>query len=354
MAESRRVCDYCGKKLPGKQKQFCSRPCADAFKKERKARRAGVICLEDGCSNKVGSRGSKGRCQKHRQSYCRKNSLGAFGRHKLKCPECGENFLPRDPTTRFCSMECYIGSEDFQTRIREQAASVNARKRADGARKAGITIDPQKRMTQPCLQCQKLIYVKPSNYKAKRFCGTPCYREYLAARFDRWVANPETIALPQCFDEFLTQEELPCLVEGCFWRGQALGHHVNMAHGITADEFREMAGFNRTTGLVTPRVARRLAARLGMGNPNFHAEFGYLSEPHHCKMRLEGREHLRKSTAMLSVTDNGTSLACRGCGSPVAALTSRTWWFGIRRSRSMCCLATSLQGMTSTRLGLLR
>ena len=63
--------------------------------------------------------------------------------------------------------------------------------------------------------------IKNRNY-IKKFCSKDCRRLHYAERFDRWVANPETLALPQCYDEFLMQEELPCLIDGCEWKGKHL------------------------------------------------------------------------------------------------------------------------------------
>lgn len=76
--------------------------------------------------------------------------------------------------------------------------------------------------------------------------------------FDRWVANPEGMALPQCYDEFLDREELACVVEGCDWKGKSLTLHMNQAHGVRADEFKRAAGFNLSTGVIAKPLAESL------------------------------------------------------------------------------------------------
>jgi hypothetical protein len=58
-----------------------------------------------------------------------------------------------------------------------------------------------------------------------------------------------------------------CHLCGRWWA--LLGMHVSRGHGMTPDEYREQFGLNRTTGLVAPALARRLAevhgARLAVG-----------------------------------------------------------------------------------------
>lgn len=80
----------------------------------------------------------------------------------------------------------------------------------------------------------------------------------MAKRFDRHIASPQTLALPQNYDEFLQQEELPCLIEGCTWRGQNLGNHLNFSHGIVAREGKRAGGFNLKTGLVCQPLHEKL------------------------------------------------------------------------------------------------
>lgn len=186
-------------------------------------------------------------------------------------------------SNRFCSVECYRSSPA----IRDHLASM---------RKHSPTIE------LICAMCEVPFTVKQYDAKRKdkkknrKFCSMACRREFFAERFDRWVASPEAIPLPQNYDEFLTLEELPCLVPGCDWIGQHLGMHVNHAHGITAAEFKELAGFNRHSALVTPSVHETLAAAQ-KGNDSLEGQ--PLPPPGgKFERRREHIEHLKKVWAL--------------------------------------------------------
>jgi hypothetical protein len=140
----------------------------------------------------------------------------------------------------------------------------------------------------------------------------------MANRFDRFIANPESLALPQCYDEYLTGDELTCLIEGCGWSGKALSMHMNMSHGIPKKKFKEMAGFNASTGVIPTAYSERLSqAKIDQGwsaehmkhlrslvkNRKFHRDG---------TQRLEGKEHLRKSQA-LSRAERNIRTVCEGC-----------------------------------------
>ncbi len=202
------------------------------------------------------------------------------------CPTCGKAFESRDRKT-FCSMICYHRSARFKAIVQERAASQRV---------------PEQRA---CICCQAEFVVKPSS--KRRYCSKICQRRWFAERHDRWVANPQKIALPQAYDEFMVQDELRCIVEGCDWTGHSLSMHVNVVHGIPAAEFKALAGFNKGTGLVSPGLAEALAARPYphlRGNKEATADkmaemrvasvakAGQRSAP-----RLEHREHARKNFA---------------------------------------------------------
>jgi len=213
------------------------------------------------------------------------------------CPECGKMFQSSQPK-RFCSIECYAASPELAERL----AKYN---------------DAKKLPPNVCPNCECEV-----TKKKRKFCNDICRREFFASRFDRWIASPQGLALPQCFDEFLTQESLPCLIAGCDWVGQKLGHHVNVVHGITAEKFKEIAGFNKSTGLTTPAVFLARSEMLKMkweeGKLEQLRPFepGHESVPHKSKLRLEGREHVKKARviAMLTMAANETTGKCRECG----------------------------------------
>jgi hypothetical protein len=137
----------------------------------------------------------------------------------------------------------------------------------------------------------------------------------MAKRFDRWIANPQSLALPQAYDEFLNSEELPCLVEGCNWRGNWLSLHMNFAHGVRADEFKRAAGFNLHSGIISPSLRDALAQRPQALSPGHGESLGGASERSHVQgyQSLEGREHREKAMALVRA-EFGPTRVCKGCG----------------------------------------
>lgn len=225
------------------------------------------------------------------------------------CPTCGAMFESRYAKT-YCTMRCYTASPAFKERQRAGSRAALLAK--------GCDLEP----TQwACLQCGVERHdISKNEARKRKFCSKSCRRTYFAERFDRWVASPQTLALPQAYDEFLDAEELPCLVDGCGWHGQLLSYHMNVAHGVPKDEFKEMAGFNKGTGVIGSAVRKKLESR----------DFSYLADvpewgayqdgrslPHdfRCTASLEGREHRHKSVA-LRVLEAPTLAPriCQGCG----------------------------------------
>lgn len=231
------------------------------------------------------------------------------------CKTCGKMFESRIDKM-FCSMDCYMKSEQFrEIQSRHWTPSANVRAKISAKLKKGEDV--------PCLECGTEFYQKrPSKGRsARRFCSKTCYRTYLAKRFDRWVANPEGMALPQCYDEFLDREELACVVEGCDWHGKHLTLHMNQAHGVKADEFKRAAGFNLSTGVIAKPLAEALRERevvgvaAGMDDVSRAAALALAQERvRQSPIRyqsLEGLEHAKKARAMLGP---GPQRTCSGCG----------------------------------------
>ncbi len=234
-------------------------------------------------------------------SNAAQNRRAVFAGKHLRgpCPMCGKMFHTRRREKIYCSVNCYLQSDQLQQHLKEQ----NKRKR---------------RPLGECPQCGAAISHK------KKYCSSTCRRQYFAARFDRWIANPETIALPQCYDEFLLQNELPCLVDGCEWVGKHLASHCNYTHGITADELKGMAGFNKTTGLVSIDLHDALSKRSQntIAKMKEHgmcrSENFYNVTPHCSKPRLEGLEHAKKARALMKGIDaTKPARPCRLCGKAV-------------------------------------
>jgi hypothetical protein len=222
------------------------------------------------------------------------------------CPQCGQMFVSNRPKLH-CSMKCHTSSPAFLTRIRAQAKTALA---ASVIKRTGLPPQPHARIA--CLECGVVFEEKPS--KKSKFCCKQHYRAYMEKRFDRWIASPQAIALPQAYDEFMLQEELPCLIDGCTWSGRSLGMHMNTAHGITARDFKKAAGFNLGTGLVAPEVAQRLSERPHLHIPKpwwANASGPQAPRPEINYKSLEGREHNIKSRAIANAATERTGLCLR-------------------------------------------
>ena len=230
------------------------------------------------------------------------------GRHLCgPCPTCGETFHSRVRSKAYCSMKCYVTSPELKERLQ----SLN---------------DTKKLPETKCQHCGDLIINK---HAIRKFCSVHCRRSFYAERFDRFVANPESLALPQCYDEFLTQETLPCLVEGCDWVGVRLGQHCNITHGIPVEKLREMAGFNRTTGMCTTTESKNrsvIAAKLQKEGKTCNRFMecrktsGNTGKKH--PPRLESLEHSMKTSVEMSMTPSKTRppSPCKQCGINVSQM----------------------------------
>jgi hypothetical protein len=226
------------------------------------------------------------------------------------CSHCGKEFFSRT-AKKYCTLECYINSDQFRERITGDSENARAFKaaRKSAADKRRLTVVEEN--TKPCLHCLSPFHSQPRH--KRKFCSKSCYRKYLAERFDRWVASPKDISLPQNFDEFLTQNTLPCLIDGCGWEGDHLSVHMNLAHGVKASEFKRAAGFNLSTGVISQPHRDMLEARPlagvglkpGRGVPPSKRS-GYHSH--------EAREHATKARQMLA----GESRKCSSCGGDFA------------------------------------
>lgn len=235
-----------------------------------------------------------------------------------KNPECGREYESRYSHKLFCTLKCYRESPQFQAMLRENSKRIADRKLA--ASQNGDTT----RKTINCLHCEKEVFTKPSRSSKRsqhRYCSQRCYREYMSGRFDRYIASPESLALPQNYDEFLTGDELHCLIEGCGWSGLQLSSHMNLAHGIRKDEFKEKAGFNVGTGVVTAAYSERLSqSKIAQGWTGDHmAHLRSLvksrgsAPPDSKRNRLEGKEHRAKARALMEAEAPERELRCEGC-----------------------------------------
>lgn len=264
---------------------------------------------------------------------CGETIIGRRGPVRGPCLTCGVAYRSYG-AKKYCSMRCYQLSPECQQRLRTQARAILAKHLAV----AGF--DGNQRLQTLCLFCETLFFLKPSQIWKKKYCSTQCYRAFMEERFDRWIANPESIALPQCYDEFLLQHELPCLIDGCEWVGEHLGTHVNLAHGLVAREFKKIAGFNVTTGLVTPRLSQALGSRPHLqdciASADFLAHRGkFPVQTPDRSLSLEGREHLRKGQAVARQGNSQKRGVCRQCGADIVLPIT-----GVRYYCSIQCRTT--------------
>lgn len=202
------------------------------------------------------------------------------------CKTCGKLFTSRGSRRKkYCTMTCY--QKDPET------AKNRSKWAIERAKKAGTRIELS------CDWCGATVTRKKSDKKTRTvFCNKDHRRRFYDSRFDRWIASPQALALPQNYDEYLTLDELPCLVVGCDWKGQNLSMHVNHTHGIHAEEFKKLAGFNLTSGLVTPELwdkyrENALARDIGIKDLSSYKR-GKSGE----YQSLEGKEHAVKGHAM--------------------------------------------------------
>ena len=297
-------CGHCGCKFKGSDSQ------AWKVKYERRTTYCSDVCRKAASS------------QKAREQAMREGKKPRKGVLAGPCKTCGKMFESRIDKM-FCSMDCYTKSDQFKEMLAENRKKIIPEApELSAAMRAQIAEKLKKGQDVPCLECGTEFYQKrPSKGKpARKFCSTTCYRSYLAKRFDRWIANPEGLALPQCYDEFLDREELACVVEGCDWHGQWLTLHMNQAHGVRAEEFKRAAGFNLSTGVIAKPLAQALCQRANVGvalnqdGTALDLALAVLASGQKTNIRyrsLEGREHAKKARAMWGP---GPMRQCEGCG----------------------------------------
>jgi hypothetical protein len=297
---------------------FCSQKCFQLLMKSRKRKAPCGYCGEVfTLSDKQRNNTNNNRgvfCSRDCFSKSRGFVPGGARRTTGICKSCGEYFESAHGNKHYCTIDCMLKDPAVINRVKkQQKGAVLAR-----LKKLGVTdgSKPYHGVVKiNCAHCGEEKKIKRSTRGKRNFCNSTCYRLFMAERFDRWIASPQRIALPQNYDEFLTQEVLPCLIEGCTWEGMGLTAHVNFEHGIQADEFKKMVGFNLKTGGVSPELAEILRGRAidrdwGTGlKPNP----GHKSYPAGRYRSLEGREHSRKASALLKNALSGKSLPCRTC-----------------------------------------
>lgn len=279
----------------------------------------GVLLKCSACSKDFVPTPSQEKHKKYNEtnsSYCsRECQSSQHNKHLAKplcgpCPTCGGMFKSRGTAKKiFCDMKCYIASPGFKKMIAENCLN-------NAAKATGNTPEGYTPTYKNCIECGTEFKTKPSSNS--KYCSKMCYRKYMTKRFDRWIASPQKIALPQAFDEFLTSDVLPCLVEGCDWKGHHLSGHMNQTHGVTARNFKKLAGFNLGSGIVSAPLHAALCERdivgVAIDGSRFH---GYLSGVEQKRTQyksLEGKEHRAKTNSLKNETEEKPLRVCTGCG----------------------------------------
>lgn len=288
-------CGHCESRFAGSDSQ------ARKVKYEKKTVYCSVICRRAALS------------QKSKEQAIREGKKLRKGVLTGPCKKCGKMFESLTDK-QYCSMNCYVTSDQYRTmQSKHWTLSDEVKAKISQALKKGKDV--------PCLECGKTFYQKPpgKGKTGKKFCSTICYRSFLAKRFDRWVANPQSMALPQCYDEFLDREELTCVVDGCDWKGIHLTLHMNQTHGVKAKDFKRAAGFNITTGVIAKPLAKAYRERAIVGVA-VQSHEGALELAHAAVAKnpiryksLEGREHAMKARAIMDSLP-GPERTCKGCG----------------------------------------
>ena len=218
------------------------------------------------------------------KTFRKKLLVGAYS-----CKTCSIQFDSKVART-FCSVKCRAADPEFRAVL---TANLSKPKERNGPLPAGIV--------QPCVSCSKEIYLTATDRKrGKKACSRSCWRAWLADRFDRAIAQVQTINAVTGYDAFLSQDKLTCLVDGCVWSGADLSLHCNMAHGITAEKLKELAGFNRNTGVVSGPLARLYESRGNVGTiHSLKSAREAAKKPRKAQpARAESIEHYRKAMAL--------------------------------------------------------
>lgn len=205
--------------------------------------------------------------------------------YECKCVTCGDHF--QSLTIRsYCSRACYIASPQFREHIGKNMAAGRAKGHG-----------PERQGDMRICQCGAEFYARKSS--PRKFCTRACHREFMAARFDRFIAQPCTFTELHGYDEFLTQPVLPCLVSGCEWSGHHLSLHMNQAHGVVARQFKQIAGFNITSGIISPSMRKNLEGREHISAAKITKRGGF--KPGAPRSR-ESVEHFEKAMELRALT----------------------------------------------------
>lgn len=277
-------CEYCEKVFTiekNSKEKYCSLICKKEIIKKRSNKYKTKKCPICGTDCNI--------TRKYCSQKCYFKSRFPNGAKTIQCKMCGKTYFKRGCGKIYCSQECYYNDPETKERFIKQFKN------------------NQKRIPYVCDCCKKPIILRvcESKLSKRHFCNNSCYRQWMSDRFDRYIKSNLTIKELNNYDEFLSKESLPCLVDGCDWEGMSLSNHMNFEHGINKDEFKKLAGFNVQTGVVTPEVSKKISEKaknrfipqlFKPGHKNIGPKNGPLRP-----FRKEGQEHVKKALFLRSL-----------------------------------------------------
>ncbi len=147
-------------------------------------------------------------------------------------------------------------------------------------------------MKKLCPICQLEIFKRPNKY-----CSAACYHfAKKNKQKDREYTADDFISIEN-YQEFLNHTKLPCLLKECSWHGVSICLHMRATHGLNKREIKQLAGFNLTSGLITPKLRKTFEDRdhclkKGM-NPEWRPDVTTLKKIKDRKYSAEGKEKLK-------------------------------------------------------------
>lgn len=260
------------------------------------------------------------------------------------CKHCGKEVYSRNPDKQYCDSVCYQASDQLKATAQQNIANIakqNPVKKAIRELNAvvgrviltgdqtliGLRAKGTDQLTAEayspagavcnCLECGKAMYAKPSD--PRQFCGQKCYRAHKAKRFERWAANPQPLVEITDYEAFLNRDILTCIVQGCCWEGKHLSLHVNQTHGIPAEAFKALFGFNKTAGVIGKSLAERYSQRELQGIARYPDSSGLekaQQTPRSPESYRRTRQALENAQRSHQCIDESTRpiRVCQGCG----------------------------------------
>jgi len=210
-----------------------------------------------------------------------------------------------------------------------------------------------------CKNCGTVVHTR---HKNRKYCSQKCYRADYAKRFDAPPLTADDIVKPDSYGDFLLGDRLPCLVVGCNWTGKHLSLHVNLAHGMNAEQFKQAAGFNQTTGVVTNEISVKMSLHRHQNKdlpfePGCPSMRGVPRKPRRFNTNSGEAAERRKAAKKRLKNVPGKKRKCRVCGTEFqtkylgqsklyCTTKCRSAWYGRHQLPGTCSQCKSQFDMT--------